>query len=163
MAMSTETVSEFRAELRRWLATHLTDDMRRERIAQLPEAERITQLRAWQARLAADRWVAITWPTEYGGRSASIAEQIAYVEEMSHADAPEIINNLGIGIVGPPILAYGTEEQKQRFAHPQRARPVVLWLLRARRRLRSRLAAHHCHPRRRRVRAQRTEGLDDLR
>src|SRR5262245_47076253 len=112
---STESVPEFRQELRRWLASHLTDDLRRERVWTMPEAERIATLRAWQKTLAADRWVAITWPTEYGGRSASIAEQIAYVEEMSLADAPEIVNNLGIGIVGPPILAFGTEEQKQRF------------------------------------------------
>src|SRR5262245_12276934 len=114
--MTTETVPEFRAELRRWLAEHLTDDLRRERVAMLPEKDRIATLRKWQATLAADRWVAITWPSEYGGRGASIAEQIAYVEEMSRADAPEIINNLGIGIVGPPILAYGTEEHKHRFA-----------------------------------------------
>jgi len=114
--MTTETVPEFRAELRAWLAAHLTDDLRRERVAALPEVQRIARLRAWQAMLAADRWVAITWPVEYGGRAASIAEQIAYVEEMSRADAPEIINNLGIGIVGPPILAFGTEEQKRRFA-----------------------------------------------
>lgn len=113
--MITETVPEFRAELRQWLATHLTDELRRERLSALAETERIARLRNWQARLAADRWVAITWPPEYGGRGASIAEQIAYVEEMSRADAPEIINNLGIGIVGPPILAYGTEEQKRRF------------------------------------------------
>ncbi len=114
--MSTETEPAFRHELRAWLAAHLTDDLRRERIAILPEVERIARLRAWQATLAADRWVAITWPREYGGRGASIAEQIAYVEEMSRADAPEIVNNLGIGIVAPPILAYGTEELKQRFA-----------------------------------------------
>ncbi len=114
--MTTDTVPEFRAELRRWLATHLNDELRRERVAQLPEAERIAVLRRWQAQLAADRWVAITWPVEYGGRAASIAEQIAYVEEMARADAPEVINNLGIGIVGPPILAFGTEAQKQRFA-----------------------------------------------
>ena len=114
--MSTETVSEFRAELRGWLATHLTDELNRERVAALPEAERIATLRRWQAMLAKDRWVAITWPAEHGGRGASIAEQIAYVEEMSRADAPEILNNLGIGIVGPPILAFGTEEQKRRFA-----------------------------------------------
>ena len=114
--MSTETVPEFRAELRAWLAAHLSDGLRREQLAALSDAERITRLRRWQATLAADRWVAITWPNEYGGRGASIAEQIAYVEEMTRADAPEIINNLGIGIVGPPILAYGTAEQKARFA-----------------------------------------------
>jgi alkylation response protein AidB-like acyl-CoA dehydrogenase len=114
--ISTESVPEFRRELRDWLSRHLTDDLRRDRLAALPEAERIAALRAWQKTLAGDRWVAITWPREYGGRAASIAEQIAYVEEMSQADAPEIVNNLGIGIVGPPILAFGTEQQKRRWA-----------------------------------------------
>lgn len=114
--MSANGTEAFRRELREWLAANLTDDLRRERMAQLAESERVPKLRAWQAKLAAGRWVAITWPREYGGRDASIAEQIAYVEEMSRADAPEIINNLGIGIVGPPLLAFGTEEQKRHFA-----------------------------------------------
>ena len=122
----TETVPEFRAELRAWLAAHLRDDLRRAQVAMLPDAERIAKLRAWQATLAAGRWVAITWPVEHGGRGASIAEQIAYVEEMTRADAPELINNLGIGIVGPPILAFGTEEQKQRFA-PRILNAADLW------------------------------------
>jgi alkylation response protein AidB-like acyl-CoA dehydrogenase len=73
-------------------------------------------LRAWQAKLAAARWVGITWPTEFGGRGASIPEQIAYTEEMARVEAPEVIGSLGIGIAGPPLIAYGTEAQKQRFA-----------------------------------------------
>lgn len=116
MTANSESVPEFRRELRAWLAAHLRPEWRREALNQRPEGERIAALRAWQATLARDRWVAITWPQEFGGRGASIAEQIAYVEEMSRADAPEIVNNLGIGIVGPPILAYGTEAQKRRFA-----------------------------------------------
>ncbi len=113
--MGTDTLETFRSELREWLAANLPPELRRDRVAELPDAERIARLRGWQAKLAANRWVAITWPTEYGGRGASIPEQIAYVEEMARADAPEIINSLGIGIVGPPLLAYGTEEQKQRL------------------------------------------------
>jgi alkylation response protein AidB-like acyl-CoA dehydrogenase len=116
MSTNGEGTESFRAELRDWLRIHLTGDLRREQVAELPEGERVARLRTWQATLAKDRWVAITWPVEYGGRGASIAEQIAYVEEMTRTDAPEIINNLGIGIVGPPLLAYGTEEQKRRFA-----------------------------------------------
>ena len=69
--MSIETVPEFRAELRAWLHAHLTDDLRREQVAELPEAERIAALRRWQATLAADRWVAITWPVEFGGRGSA--------------------------------------------------------------------------------------------
>lgn len=114
--MDTDSTDAFRRDLRDWLAANLTDDLQPERMSRLAESERVPKLRAWQAKLASGRWVAITWPREYGGRGASIAEQIAYVEEMSRADAPEIINNLGIGIVGPPLLAFGTEEQKQRFA-----------------------------------------------
>jgi alkylation response protein AidB-like acyl-CoA dehydrogenase len=113
--MSAESLEQFRSELRSWLSANVPDDLRPEKAALLSDSERIRRLREWQARLAEARWVGITWPPEYGGRGASIAEQIAYVEEMARADAPEVINNLGIGIVGPPIMAYGTEEQKQRF------------------------------------------------
>src|SRR2546428_5368631 len=67
----------FRAELRSWLAENVTDDLRGENAALLPEAERVQRLRAWQRKLAGARWVGITWPREYGGREASIPEQIA--------------------------------------------------------------------------------------
>jgi len=106
----------FRAELRAWLAAHVPDDLRPEHAARLPDAERVRRLRAWQRTLADARWVGITWPAAYGGRDAGIPEQIAYVEEMARARAPEVVGNLGIGIAGPPILAFGTDEQKERFA-----------------------------------------------
>lgn len=114
--MSTHDLEGFRKELREWLASNIPDDLRPANAGRLSEAERITRLRGWQRQLAEARWIGITWPVDYGGRGAGIAEQIAYVQEMSHAGAPEIVNSLGIGIVGPPLLAYGTEEQKQRFA-----------------------------------------------
>lgn len=113
--MTTPDIETFRQELRRWLAANMPDELRPERAAELPEAERVARLRAWQATLAANRWVGITWPVEYGGRGASIPEQIAYTEEMARAGAPEVIGSLGIGIAGPPLMAYGTEEQKRRF------------------------------------------------
>src|SRR5436305_14865126 len=68
----------------------------------------------------------MTMPRAYGGRDAGTPEQFAYVEEMAHAGAPEIIGNLGIGIAGPPILAYGTEAQKRRFA-PRILNAEPLW------------------------------------
>jgi hypothetical protein len=114
--MTERDVDAFRTELRSWLEQNVPDGLRPENAARLPEAERIARLRAWQRKLAEARWVGITWPVEYGGRGAGIREQIVYVEEMARARAPEIIGNLGIGIAGPPILAYGTEEQKRRFA-----------------------------------------------
>ena len=114
--MGDDRLEDFRRELRTWLEKHVPRDLSPEQAAGLPEDERIRRLRVWQRKLAAARWVGITWPREYGGRDAGIPEQIIYVEEMARAGAPEIIGQLGIGIAGPPILAYGSEEQKRRFA-----------------------------------------------
>jgi alkylation response protein AidB-like acyl-CoA dehydrogenase len=114
--MAEQDLDAFRSELRAWLERNVPDDLRAENAAGMPDAERVRRLRAWQRTLADARWIGITWPREYGGRDAGIAEQIVYVEEMARARAPEIIGNLGIGIAGPPILSYGTEEQKRRFA-----------------------------------------------
>ena len=113
--MDTQRLDAFRVELRAWLAENIPDDLRPERAAQLPEPARVQRLRAWQAKLAAARWIGITWPVEYGGRGASIPEQIVYTEEMARAGAPDVIGSLGIGIAGPPLMAYGTAEQKRRF------------------------------------------------
>jgi alkylation response protein AidB-like acyl-CoA dehydrogenase len=114
--MPAADLEAFRADLRRWLDANVPDDLRPENADRLPDDERVRRLRAWQRKLAEARWVGITWPAEYGGRGAGIPEQIVYVEEMARARAPEVIGNLGIGIAGPPILAYGSEEQKRRFA-----------------------------------------------
>lgn len=113
--MASAGVETFRAELRRWLEQHLTDDLKPESIVRLPEGERVPRLRAWQRTLAEARLVGISWPEEFGGRGAGIPEQVAYVEEMARAHAPETIGNLGIGIAGPPLIAYGTDAQKRRF------------------------------------------------
>jgi len=113
--MAAPDVDAFRQELRAWLAQHVPADLHRAAAATLPEPERVRRLRAWQKTLAEGRWVGITWPAAYGGRDAGILEQIAYVEEMALAGAPETIGNLGIGIAGPPIMGFGTDAQKERF------------------------------------------------
>jgi alkylation response protein AidB-like acyl-CoA dehydrogenase len=105
----------FRSELRAWLDANVPDDLRPENAARLPEAERVARLRGWQQKLADARWIGITWPREYGGREASIPEQIVYTQEMARAQAPETIGTLGIGIAGPPIMSYGTEAQRAHF------------------------------------------------
>jgi alkylation response protein AidB-like acyl-CoA dehydrogenase len=81
--MSTESIDAFRNELRTWIAANVTDDIRAENLAALPEEQRVPKLRHWQKTLADSRWVGITWPSAYGGRDAGIPEQIAYVEEMT--------------------------------------------------------------------------------
>src|SRR5438046_3230999 len=114
--MAEQDLDRFRSELRGWLEQNVPHDLSPEHAARLPADERIRRLRDWQRKLDEARCVGITWPEAYGGRDAGIPEQIVYVEEMVRARAHEIIGNLGIGIAGPPILAYGSEAQKRRFA-----------------------------------------------
>ena len=114
--MNADHTHDFREELRAWLSANLDPSLSSDALAAMADDERMALLRSWQARMATDRWVGITWPRAYGGRDASIAEQIAYVEEMTRAGAPPAVNSLGIGICGPPILAFGTQEQKNDLA-----------------------------------------------
>src|SRR5437868_1467946 len=111
--MSAPDLDAFRQELRDWLAANVPEDLKGGRAALLPDHERVPKLRAWQRQLAEARWVGISWPEEFGGRGAGIGEQIVYVEEMARAEAPETIGNLGIGMSGPALIAFGTDAQKR--------------------------------------------------
>ena len=74
--------------------------------------------RAWQAKLAADRWVGITWPTELGGRGLGPTEHFVVTEEMARARAPELVGRIGINLVGPTLFAHGTPEQCSQWLPP---------------------------------------------
>jgi alkylation response protein AidB-like acyl-CoA dehydrogenase len=86
-------------------------------IASTPEAtpEDGEVLRAWQRTLHSGRWVGVHWPVEYGGRGASLAQLAVYNEELARAQAPEIPGRAGVSLVGPTLMAHGTEEQRVRW------------------------------------------------
>jgi alkylation response protein AidB-like acyl-CoA dehydrogenase len=69
----------------------------------------------WHRKLHKAGYVGINWPKEYGGRGASLLEQVVFSEEIARYRAPGPTNGLGIGWCGPTIMSYGTEEQKKRF------------------------------------------------
>jgi alkylation response protein AidB-like acyl-CoA dehydrogenase len=69
----------------------------------------------WHRRMHAGGWVGISWPKEYGGRGATLTQQLIYNEEMAAARTPQLVNGLGIMLVGPTIIHWGTEEQKKRY------------------------------------------------
>jgi alkylation response protein AidB-like acyl-CoA dehydrogenase len=71
--------------------------------------------RSWQARVAEGRWVGVAWPQEYGGRGAGPAASFVVQEELARARAPELVGRIGVNLVGPTLLAYGTTEQKTRW------------------------------------------------
>ena len=115
------TEEAFRAELRGWLRTHLPPPAEPARLA-----DEVAFLRAWQRKLHAGRWVGIHWPREYGGRGASVVEHYIFQEEIAAARAPEIINRIGVNLVGPTLIAHGSEAQKRRFL-PQILPADELW------------------------------------
>ncbi|MFF8274722.1 acyl-CoA dehydrogenase family protein [Streptomyces lateritius] len=117
------SVPEFRAEIREWLKAHLGGEYARLKGLGGPgrEHEAFTERLAWERHLAAHGWTCLGWPKEYGGRGASLEEQIAFHEEYALAGAPARVNHIGEQLLGPTLLAHGTEEQKARFLPPIRA------------------------------------------
>ena len=109
------TVEEaaFRDEFRAWLEYNVPSDWSSWR--EKPLDESFPYLRAWQRKLHEGRWAAVSWPKEYGGRGASLMQQAIFWEELARVEAPPMANALGLGLIGPTIIAYGTEVQKQRF------------------------------------------------
>jgi alkylation response protein AidB-like acyl-CoA dehydrogenase len=116
----------FRDELRRWLDEHLSDDVRRAGQARGRTDEDLALLRAWDRTLADAGWSAISWPVAYGGRDASVLEQLVYTEETLRAGAPTPVNVIGINNIAPSIMAFGREEQAQRLL-PRMLRAEDIW------------------------------------
>jgi len=104
---------QFRDELRAWLRANVPRDWGEWR--EKPIEESFSYLRAWQRKLHEGRWAAVSWPKEYGGRSATLTQQAIFWEEMARVEAPPMANTLGLGLIGPTIIAHGTEAQKKRF------------------------------------------------
>src|SRR4051794_15436062 len=116
----------FRDELRQWLDDNLPKFLaewgEQDQNADpdgSPGAHGITgameRRRAWQRKLNEGRWAAINWPVEWGGRAATVTQNVIYSEEMARYRTPGIYNANGLWQIGPMIIRWGTEEQKQRW------------------------------------------------
>lgn len=105
-----------RAELRAWLAAHLTEEVRA--AATLTDDAGFETRRAWNASLFDAGWAAIAWPVAYGGRDAGLLEQLACHEEMARAGAPGPVNAIGVANIAPALLTHGTHAQQERFLRP---------------------------------------------
>src|SRR5213080_2436962 len=118
----------FREELRAWLEANLDDETRAAASNQqtVDSATQVEALRRWQHKLADAGYAAIAWPKEYGGRGASVMEQVVFAEEMHRSDAPGSLNPLGLANIAPAIMQWGTEEQKRHFL-PSMLRADDIW------------------------------------
>src|SRR5215216_5987069 len=84
---------------------------------QLPRAldDRMEVLRRWQSACHEAGYVGRAWPREFGGGGRPPAEQIVVDQELAAAGAPEFVNIVGLDVLGPSLLRFGTDEQRRRY------------------------------------------------
>ncbi len=106
----------YRAEARAWLEANRQDAPSRS--GSYEDRSYVDARRAWQRRLAEAGLAAVTWPNEFGGRGLGPIEQVTVNQEISRAQLPGILDVIGIGMLGPCLIAHGSEEQKSRHLGP---------------------------------------------
>jgi len=108
------TERQLRDEVRAFLAEHCPDP------SELPHDldERMAYLRRWQACCYEAGYVGRAWPAEFGGGGRPTVEQIVIDQEMAAAGAPERVAIVGLDVLGPAILAFGTDEQRRSYVPP---------------------------------------------
>jgi alkylation response protein AidB-like acyl-CoA dehydrogenase len=111
--------AEYRAKVRGWLEQHRDEaPVLRGEGAIKDEEEAVAAHRTWQRKLAEGGFVGVTWPKEYGGQGLGPLEQVVVNQELTKAGMPGILDAIGVGMLGPTLIAHGSEEQKQRYLAP---------------------------------------------
>jgi alkylation response protein AidB-like acyl-CoA dehydrogenase len=110
----TANEQKFRDEFRAWLQANVPAKWAGATTGESRDAY-TEYLRQWQRTLFEGGWAGISWPKQYGGRGATLMEQAIFQEELALADAPPLLGTIGLSLVGPTIIALGTEEQKTRY------------------------------------------------
>lgn len=125
---STPEDESFRHDVRGWLEARLVGDFTALRGRGGPGDEHyaVDLRRAWERTLAEAGWTCLGWPKEYGGRDAPLSQQVIFHEEYARAGAPGRLGHIGEELLGPTLIAFGTEAQKRRFL-PAIRRGDELW------------------------------------
>ena len=105
----TPELAEYRARIRAWLDEHK---------AEAPARDDVPARREWQRKLAEGGLAAVTWPAEYSGQGLGPLNQVVVNQEIGRAGVPGIFDVIGVGMLGPTLIAHGTEDQKQRHLGP---------------------------------------------
>jgi alkylation response protein AidB-like acyl-CoA dehydrogenase len=117
-----ESELAFRDEARSWLEANVPAQP-------LPSMDTEAGFRAhqeWEAKLAEARWSVVSWPSEYGGREASLVEWVIFEEEYYRAGAPGRVSQNGIFLLAPILFDHGTRDQQDRFL-PSMATGEQVW------------------------------------
>ncbi len=118
----------FRRELAAWLETELSGPFAHVRGRGGPGDEHaaLEERLAWERHLGQSGWSCIAWPAEFGGRGATLTQQVIFYEEYARAGGPGRLGHIGEGLLGPTVIAFGTDAQKRRFLPPI-ARGEEIW------------------------------------
>jgi acyl-CoA dehydrogenase len=96
-------------------------------LVDIDDPETVRAAKAWQATKFEAGWACLEWPAEYGGKDAGAVEALIFEEEEREFDTPAVnLFMIGHGMLGPTIIAHGTEEQKLRYLRPM-ARGDTIW------------------------------------
>ena len=113
----TPNEQQFRDEFRAWLAANVPAEWAGSTNSE-DRSDYLKYLQDWQRKLYEGGWAGISWPQQYGGRGVSLMEQAIFQEELARTNTPQLIGTIGLSLVGPTIIAMGTEEQKERYLVP---------------------------------------------
>ncbi len=107
----------FRVEIASWLAEHLTGEFSvvKGRGGPGDEHALFEERHAWEKKLGEAGWIGVGWPKEVGGRDLSLNQQVIFYEEYARAEGPGRVGHIGEGLLGPTIIHFGSDDQKQRF------------------------------------------------
>ena len=113
----TEADERFRDEVADWLTDNLSGEFSSIRHRGGPGDEHVfvEERKAWEKRLAAGGWTCIGWPEAWGGKGATIEQQVIFNEEYARAGGPGRVGHIGETLTGPTLLGFGSDDQKQRY------------------------------------------------
>ena len=116
-------LAAFADEVRTWLEEHLVGEFARYRGRGLTGQDDVpveVQI-AWERELASGGWLGLDFPESIGGRGCTLAEQVEFFNTYTEARAPGRLPNVGVMLLGPTLMAFGSTEQQQRFVPPMLA------------------------------------------
>jgi alkylation response protein AidB-like acyl-CoA dehydrogenase len=106
----------FRKEVRAWLERNVPDDLRGKSFAaSRADRDEVRRLRGWQKTMYEAGYVGMDWPVEFGGKGATLVDQLILFQEMARAESPQFVNRGGVSMLGPTLMKHGTPAQQKRF------------------------------------------------
>ena len=122
----TKEQAEFRKKCRDWLEANASLKSEKAKNSNFENNDYLQSAKDWQKKKFDAGWAMLHWPKEYGGIVASPIERIIWNSEEAKFDVPRGIYDIGLGMCGPVMMQYATQEQKERYL-PTMAEGKEIW------------------------------------